>query len=91
MEEIIRTDIDTEEELDREILKISKANPAKYVTYAARIGKVWIFLHDKKPQNGTTGGAEYTYRQHGGFFKNGAIVKPSSTFVKRFHFCPVSR
>ena len=68
MKEIIRTDIYTEEALDREILKISKAHPTKYITYAGCFQKVWIFVHDRKPQSSNTGGAENTYRRHGGFF-----------------------
>ncbi len=97
MQEIIRTDITTEEQLDREIVKTSKANPTKYLTYFVTPNKhwgtfkTWIFLHSRKPQSGTTGGAENTYRHHKGFFKNGKIIKPSNTFIKRYNFCPVSR
>ena len=97
MERLTRTDINTEKQLNKEIIKISKANPTKHATYYVTFGKafgqfkVQIFIHNRKPQSGTTGGAEETYQEHGGFFKNGEIVKPSATFIKRFEFCPVSR
>ncbi len=91
MKEITRTDITTERQLGREIIKLSKDNPSKYITYFVTFGKTRFFIHDRKPQSLNTGGAEDCYRHHGGFFKNGEIVKPSNSFVKKFNFCPVSR
>ena len=91
MKEITRTDISTEKQLDREIIELSKKNPTKYITYHAGFTKVWIYIHDRKPQGLNTGGAENCFRHHGGFFKNGEIVKPSNTFIRKFNFCPVSR
>jgi len=82
-----RPDITNEKELDREIVRLSKQHPKKYITYSIMWCKVTVYLHDHKPQS-LTFDAEYTYRQRGGFFKNGEIVKPSNTFVNRFEFCP---
>ena len=89
MRHITRTDITTEETLDKELIRISKANPTKYVTYYTHFGTVEIFIHDRKPQSLNIAGTEDTYRRHGGFFRNGEIVKPSKTFIAKFNFCPV--
>jgi len=88
---ITRTDITSQEELDRETMKISKQNPTKYITYHAGFSRVWIYIHDRKPQSLNSGGAEDMYRYHGGFLKDGEIIKPSASFIKKFNFCPVSR
>jgi len=95
MKQIVKTDIASEEELGKVIVKVSKNNPKKYITYFVTFGenwgefKTWIFVHDRKPQSVNSHGAENTYRHHGGFFRNGKIVKPSNTFVKQFNRCPV--
>jgi hypothetical protein len=86
---ITRTDIRNEQALSQELIAISKANPDKYITYWATFGKVRIAIHDRKPQSTNAPGAEFCYREEGGFFKNGQIVKPSATFIKQFNFTPV--
>jgi hypothetical protein len=89
MEKITRNDITNETELMAAVMKISKDNPKKYITYFVTFGVTRIFIHNRKPQSPNTGGSEDTYRTHGGFFRNGEIVTPSESFQKKFHFCPV--
>lgn len=95
--QIVKTNITSEKQLDKVIVKASKDNPQKYITYLVTFGqnygefKTWIFIHDRKPQSLNVAGAEETYRNHGGFFKDGKIIKPSDSFVKKYNFCPVSR
>ena len=91
MKKIVRTDITTEKQLKQEIVKISKQNPTKHITFFVTFGKTRIFIHDRKPQSLNASGAEDCFRCFGGFFKNGEIVKPSKSFIKKFNFCPVSR
>ena len=94
MEKIIRTDITSEKELGKAVIAISKAEPEKYVTYHVSFGKSWgqfktsFFIYNKKPQSPNVPGAEECYRDHGGFFKNGEIIKPSNTFIRKYEFCP---
>lgn len=86
-----------EKELDKFIIETSKDNSTKWITYSVRPKGGWgnfieeIYIHDRKPQSTNTHGAEECYRHYGGFFKNGKVIKPSPSFMKRFHFCPMSR
>jgi hypothetical protein len=84
-----RPDIQDEKTLERELVKVSKANPKKTVTCSVTFGKVTLCI-GPKPQTGTPE-SEWTYRQYGGFFKDGAIIQPSKTWIARFNFCPVMR
>jgi len=86
---IDRLDITDEETLSKELVAFSKANSDKYLTYYVIFGKVRFFLHDRKPSSLNAAGAEDCYRNRGGFFKDGKIVKPSASFIKKFNFCPV--
>jgi hypothetical protein len=89
IKKITRTDITNDTQLERELIKVSKDNPKKYITFFVTFGKTRIFIHDRKPQSPNTGGSDETFRTFGGFFRNGEIVKPSETFIKKFSFCPV--
>ncbi len=86
-----------EKDLGKMIAKISEYNPNKWITYHVGMGEgkgnfiCEIYIHNRKPQSTNTAGAENCYRRHGGFFKDGKVIKPSPSFVKRFRFCPVSR
>ena len=86
---ITRKDIKDEQALSRELIATSEANPDKYITYWVTFGKVRIVIHDRKPQSPNAPGAEFCYREEGGFFKNGQIVQPSASFIKQFNFTPV--
>ena len=88
---ITREDISSDKQLKSELLKISKKNPSKYVTFFVTFGKTRIFLNDRKPQSNDADGSEDTYKFLGGFLKNGQVVKPSKSFISRYDFIPVSR
>lgn len=59
-----------EKELDARIIKASKNNPSKWITYSVRPTKGWgnfieeIYIHDRKPGGINVHGAEETYRHH---------------------------
>lgn len=80
-----------EEDIKDKTLELSLAHPDKWVTVSAFFTKIAFYIHDRKPQSINAPGAENTYRYDGGFWKNGVVIKPSATFIKRFNFCPVSR
>ena len=80
--------IQNEEQLKAELIKTSKANPRKYVTFHASLGNTRFYLLDRKPQSTNVHGAEESYRLWGGFLKNGKVVKPSPSWIKRFEFVP---
>lgn len=82
--------VTTEAQLDTLILKISRENPDSYITYYVTFGSVRIFIHSTKPQSLNSHGVEDMIRRHGGFFKNGHIVKPSKSLLARYNYCPVS-
>jgi len=86
---IVRTDITNEAQLKRELVKTSKVNPSKWITFFVTFGKTRIFILDRKPQTINVSGAEDTFRAFGGFFKNGQIIEPSNTFKRQYNFCPV--
>jgi hypothetical protein len=81
--------ITTEAQLDKKLMDTSKKNPKNYITYTVSFGEVWIYIHDRKPQSTSTHGAENTYRQHGGFLKNGKWITPSASFIARYEYCPI--
>lgn len=80
-----------EQDIDDKTLELSKANPSKYVIVSSFFTKIEFHIHDRKPQSLNSPGAEITYRYDGGFWKNGKIIKPSPSFIKKFNRCPVSR
>ncbi len=84
------SNIQMKKKMDKEIIRISKQNPKKYVTVWVGWTNITFYIHNRKPGN-DDGGAEATYRHYGGFFKNGEIIKPSKTWLSKFDFCPVSR
>jgi len=86
---IDRPDITDEVTLSQELVAFSKAHPEKWLTYWVTFGKVRFVLHDRKPSNLNTPGAEFCFREFGGFFKNGKIIEPSKSFITQFNFTPV--
>ncbi len=86
---INKSELGSDEGIDKKILQLSLLKPGKYVTARAGIRNVAFCYHDRKP-TWNSPYAEQTYRHYGGFWKNGKIIKPSNTFMKKFNFCPVS-
>jgi hypothetical protein len=89
MERIERADIANDAQLCAALGAVQKDNPGKYITYTVTFGVVRIYVHDRKPQSTNVHGAEYTYRHHGGFLRDGKTIAPSETFVRQFDFCPI--
>ena len=87
--EVSRNQIQTDEDIEKAIVKVSKENPDSYVTANLFLRKLEIYIHGRKPQSITSGGAENSYRHYGGFHKNGSVVKPSNSFMKKYDFAPV--
>ena len=80
----------TEQELTAEMKKTSLQHPNKIIVAFGRLGIVEIIVLSQQPRTDTAAAAQ-TFRLNGGFFKNGKIVKPTKTFLKKFHSCPASR
>lgn len=89
--EIPKDQFTCDEDIEAKTLELSLAHPDKWVTVDSCFTKIAFYIHDRKPQSINAPGAEDTFRNHGGFWKNGVVIKPSPTFIKRFNFCPVSR
>ena len=87
---IYRPDITNKTELDQELIKFSKANPTRIITYDVCFGGVTFEISDSQPRTGTLCN-ENCYRQRGGFYKNGQIIPPTNTWLKKFNFCPTMR
>ena len=87
---IYRDTLTCETELDKYIRELCANYPQCYVTYGVIFGHFWFHIYQRKPQS-LTPDTEDTYRHHGGWFRDGEIVKPSKSWVKRFNFVPVMR
>jgi len=87
--QIARPDVKNIKELEAAAREISRDNPGKIVTYFVTFGEARFQVHDRKPRSSTWG--EQTYRDFGGFFKDGEIVRPLKSWIRQFNFCPVSR
>lgn len=87
MRKIPYTGPPNETDLHKEVTHISKQNPTKIVTYYVQFCQAVIYLHDHKPRTDTLDSA-MCYRTHGGFFKNGRIVPPTKTWLKKYNFVP---
>lgn len=85
---ISRTEFKSDDDIRFKAVKLSILEPKKYLTVHVGPKKVIFYYHNRKP--GYNDGEE-TYRYYGGFFKDGRIVKPSTTFMKKYNYCPVSR
>jgi hypothetical protein len=79
----------SEEQIDKDIIAISKKNPSKIVYAYARLGKVTVTISDTQPKTDCPATVQ-TYKVSGGFFKNGKIVKPTKSWMNRNNHIPVS-
>ena len=83
-------ELNTEKELEDEMVKISKANPTKVITLYSRFGKVDILLYNSQPRTDTPDTTQ-TFKHMGGFLKNGKVIRPTKAWFTRYNFRPVSR
>lgn len=86
---VIKNNFQSDKELTKEIIKISKKNPDSYIVFGMSLRSVYITISKRKPSSANAQ-TEHTYRYYGGFFKNGKIVKPSNSFVKKYNFIPAN-
>lgn len=84
---IRREDITSKPQLKREMILVSKKNPGRIVVAYGRFGIIDFDILDRQPSTDTAASSQ-TYKEFGGFFKNGRIIKPSKTWLRKFHSKP---
>jgi len=76
-------------DLKAELVQVSKANPTSIIVHDVDWGNATATILDKQPSTDTIA-SESTYKLFGGFLKNGKVIKPTSQWMKRHNFVPVS-
>lgn len=64
--------------------------PGKIVTAHVQFGTVRFYVRDRQPTTDSPDTVQ-TYQQDGGFWKNGQVVSPTATWLKRYNFKPILR